>query len=334
MAWNDNMRLLSRDLWVMGAKCKPYDLKCFESKPGEVVNPLSGGVCSSYSTYELWHKPCSCIAKDQRPTSYTCPAAPWSTCNFPVPHSMFLVANMGNGLTLQEGVLNMQRHIAEFGPIYVSFMCKDEFLNWDWSVREIYTGGVIEKGGHAVMAVGWGSDRGLDYWLLRNSWGSGWGLAGYFKFKRGANVDKIEEWESSASMVDEHFADFAAPQCDFKQYFLPQRTLPSGKVCTYKIDMRFLCNKQASLSVMMSYFNNPSSYFPVQSQVPPGVETSLLADLKQRGFGLQSGEAKLIVTATDSAGNQARKDLTLTIPPTMGNPTSLASYADFDCPRD
>jgi cathepsin L len=40
---------------------------------------------------------------------------------------------------------------------------------------------------HAVTAVGYGTDEssGLDYYLVRNSWGSSWGDNGYLKIKRG-----------------------------------------------------------------------------------------------------------------------------------------------------
>ena len=37
---------------------------------------------------------------------------------------------------------------------------------------------------HAVQLVGYGTDGGVDYWLVRNSWGTGWGEEGYIRIKR------------------------------------------------------------------------------------------------------------------------------------------------------
>ncbi|KAM9973134.1 hypothetical protein ACTFIR_012509 [Dictyostelium discoideum] len=39
---------------------------------------------------------------------------------------------------------------------------------------------------HAVLAIGYGTDEnGVDYFLMKNSWGKSWGTNGFFKVKRG-----------------------------------------------------------------------------------------------------------------------------------------------------
>ena len=53
-----------------------------------------------------------------------------------------------------------------------------------------YTEGVITddscgtKLDHAVTAVGYGTEDGQDYYLVRNSWGADWGDRGYVKIGR------------------------------------------------------------------------------------------------------------------------------------------------------
>ena len=43
-------------------------------------------------------------------------------------------------------------------------------------------------GGHAIKLLGWGQESGLDYLLVTNSWGTDWGIDGYFYIELGKNM--------------------------------------------------------------------------------------------------------------------------------------------------
>ena len=56
---------------------------------------------------------------------------------------------------------------------------------------QLYTSGIYDEPAcstyllnHAVGCVGYGSEGGVDYWIVRNSWGPGWGENGYIRMSR------------------------------------------------------------------------------------------------------------------------------------------------------
>ena len=71
-------------------------------------------------------------------------------------------------------------------------------INAVQSSFQFYTSGVYDDPScpssmsdldHAVLAVGYGSENGNDYWLVKNSWSTQWGDNGYIKMARGENVN-------------------------------------------------------------------------------------------------------------------------------------------------
>jgi hypothetical protein len=309
--WDEWMRSSSRDIWVMGESCMPYDLKCEDH--GGVVNPIhTSSVCSEYTEYQLWQKPCHCIPHSERPTSNQCKAAPSSSCSFAVPTAAFVVSGVDQSLSRAEAVLNFQRHIIESGPVYVSFKVYDNFNGWDWSSYPVYTGGgATPSGGHVVLACGWGTQTN-DYWLLRNSWGSDWADKGYCKYLRGSNLYGIEDY-AAVVMPMAHFSDWSPPACELKSWSRSWSTKGGGtKLTKFKLTLKISCSKECDMKLFTStkLTHRDQVYDGVSGhnhdmKGTDGTSSSPQVDLLDLGFGLQDGDMWLKITATDSSGNTA-----------------------------
>ncbi|KAL9232159.1 hypothetical protein vseg_007298 [Gypsophila vaccaria] len=61
---------------------------------------------------------------------------------------------------------------------------------------QLYTGGIYDGAcssnpddiDHSVLIVGFGSEGDKDYWIVKNSWGTDWGMNGYMYIRRNTNL--------------------------------------------------------------------------------------------------------------------------------------------------
>lgn len=86
----------------------------------------------------------------------------------------------GDCAALKESVHNV-------GPISVAMDASQKSF-------QMYSEGVYDpffcsstKLDHGVLVVGYGTQDGKDYWLVKNSWGASWGMDGYFMIAVGNN---------------------------------------------------------------------------------------------------------------------------------------------------
>ena len=149
----------------------------------------------------------------------------------------------------------------------------------------------VLAGGHAVVAIGWGEqddngDKKIQpeekYWLLRNSWGTGYGEGGIFKYARGINFGKIEEQaalampKGSGDRIDWEDAMFPeGSRClhvanghEMKEKYDPSKCLVSN-VCDEWVVGRFVSGGDLYSS---GSDEKPKNYGYVESEPASAVE--------------------------------------------------------------
>ncbi|XP_062950251.1 dipeptidyl peptidase 1 isoform X1 [Cynocephalus volans] len=101
----------------------------------------------------------------------------------------------------------MKLELVHHGPMSVAFEVYSDFLHYRKGIyhrtglRDPFN--PFELTNHAVLLVGYGTDpaSGMDYWIVKNSWGPSWGENGYFRIRRGTDECAIESIAMAATPI-------------------------------------------------------------------------------------------------------------------------------------
>jgi C1A family cysteine protease len=76
------------------------------------------------------------------------------------------------------------------GPVVIAIEADTRYF-------QSYSSGILDSTScgttldHAVEIIGYGSENGVDYWKVRNSWSSAWGENGYVRIKKTSSTNDI-----------------------------------------------------------------------------------------------------------------------------------------------
>ncbi|XP_062328610.1 dipeptidyl peptidase 1 [Osmerus eperlanus] len=101
----------------------------------------------------------------------------------------------------------MMLELVKNGPMGVAFEVYPDFMHYQEGIYH-HTGltdhhNPFELTNHAVLLVGYGRCHmtGQKFWVVKNSWGTGWGESGFFRIRRGTDECSIESIAVAAKPI-------------------------------------------------------------------------------------------------------------------------------------
>lgn len=104
----------------------------------------------------------------------------------------------GGSVNITQGDENELLHaVFEHGPVSIAYQVASDFRDYKSGVYSSkICNNTADDVNHAVVAVGFGNQDGMDYWIVKNSWGKTWGDNGFFKIQRGVNMCGVSNCNS------------------------------------------------------------------------------------------------------------------------------------------
>jgi len=94
----------------------------------------------------------------------------------------------------------MKQMVYEHGAVVASVKSKGPFSDYGGGVFSGCPHDPSAGTDHAIAVVGYGTEGGVPYWLIKNSWGENWGDKGFIKLQRGVNMCNIGSFYATISV--------------------------------------------------------------------------------------------------------------------------------------
>jgi cathepsin L len=127
------------------------------------------------------------------------------TCNYDASKAVKVLSSYVNIKTRNES--DLQDKVTNNGPVAIA-------IDASHNSFQLYSSGIYDEKScssknmdHGVGAIGYGTENGIDYWLVRNSWGVSWENKDILEWSeiRTINVEK-QEWHQ----LQYHFKHFSS----------------------------------------------------------------------------------------------------------------------------
>lgn len=92
--------------------------------------------------------------------------------------------------SLTNNIAGMKQFISQYGSVTACFQVYQDFFSYGGGVYQHVSGDLA--GGHCVVLIGYDDAQGC--WIAKNSWGTSWGEAGFFRIAYGQCG--IESWHN------------------------------------------------------------------------------------------------------------------------------------------